>query len=313
MPLLPRIVLASAASGLLYAAGSALGPLGTPFLLFVPLGGLILAARGPLAASLLWCAITTVVVTAAFGEPAAIGFLIPLGGPTVVAAIGLDRAWSFERTAVAAILAWALGILSVYLVACGGDVHALAANAREQLSQSFDLAISTSGSVAGSNEAIAQLRADRDEWISGMLELLPAIAVMAGAAIVLLNLVLVRGWTGAASGVSLRLWRAPEPLIWALIVTGFGMFVPVYAVTVTARNVFLILLGCYFCQGLAIVSFYLDRMHLPRGVRLVGYLLIAVQHVVAMLVLALGVFDLWGNFRRLGVGPSNLGIDPDGD
>ena len=102
--------------------------------------------------------------------------------------------------------------------------------------------------------------------------------------------------------------------IWVLILAGFGMFAPSFSVAVAARNVFVVLLGCYFCQGLAIVSYYLDRFRLPRGIHVASYVLIAVQHVVAAMVLALGVFDLWGNFRRLGVdSPADVPLNSDGD
>jgi len=111
--------------------------------------------------------------------------------------------------------------------------------------------------------------------------------------------------------VNLRFWRAPDNLIWTLILAGFAMFVPVPAVALVARNAFVVLLGCYFCQGLAIVDYYLVRFRLPRGLRVVSYLLILVQHVVTVLVLALGVFDLWGNFRRLGAGPADVRFNTD--
>jgi uncharacterized protein YybS (DUF2232 family) len=99
------------------------------------------------------------------------------------------------------------------------------------------------------------------------------------------------------------LWRAPDALIWVLIATGFAMFVPLGLFTLVARNVFLVLLGCYFCQGLAIVSYYLARFRLPRAVRIASYALIAIHQVLTATVLALGVFDFWANFRR---GPADL-------
>ncbi len=91
------------------------------------------------------------------------------------------------------------------------------------------------------------------------------------------------------------------------------MFLPWRPIDILARNFFLVLLGCYFCQGLAIVSYFLERLRLPRGVRVAGYLLIAVQHVVAGMVLVLGVFDLWGNFRRLSTGSADMQMSGDGE
>lgn len=306
-----HITVAALLSSGLYATGLWAGPVAAPFVFLVPLPGLIVATVEPLGGCLLWCALVGILVGAGAGASAAIGFAVPLGLPTLALAAGLRRSWSFERTALSGILAWSLGVAGVACIAFG-NFNTLLAAARQQLLQSFDVALTTSGSIA-SDGTLAILEAERDEVVSWFVELLPALVVLTGAVMVIANLMLLRSWSGERSDVNLRLWRTPDPLIWALIVTGFAMFLPSYEVTVGARNVFLVLLGCYFCQGLAIVSYYLDRLRLPKGIQVAGYLLIAVQHIVAAMVLALGVFDLWGNFRRLGTGSADLPFDGDGE
>jgi uncharacterized protein YybS (DUF2232 family) len=308
-----HIALAAAVSSGLYAAALWLAPVTTPLVILVPLPALILATQEHAAMCGLWLALSTATIAVALGTPAALGFLLPLAVPTLALTLGIRRFWTFERTAVAGITAWSLGVVGVSLIAFG-NIETLVASAREQLMHSFDLAVSTSGSIGASSSAVAAVEAERDVVVSGLLELLPALVILMGALTMIANLVLLRSWTGISHNVNLRLWRTPDVLIWALIVAGFGMFVPAYPVAVAARNVFVVLLGCYFCQGLAIVSFYLDRFRLPRGIQVAGYVLIAVQHVVAAMVLALGVFDLWGNFRRLGAdGPADVPLNSDGD
>jgi uncharacterized protein YybS (DUF2232 family) len=308
-----RVGLAAAVSSGLYAAALWLAPVTTPLVMFVPLPALILATREDATMCGLWFALSTSAIAIEFGTPAAVGFVLPLAFPSMVVAFGIRRFWTFERTAMAGIIAWCLGIAGVLLLAFG-SVEAVITSAREQLMRSFDLVVSTSGSIGASASAVAAVEAERGVLVAALLELLPALVVLTGALTIIGNLVLLRSWTGVSRNVNLRLWRTPEPLIWALILTGFGMFIPAYSVAAAARNVFVVLLGCYFCQGLAIVSYYLDRFRLPRGIRAVGYLLIAVQHVVAAMVLALGVFDLWGNFRRLGAdGPADIPLNSDGE
>jgi hypothetical protein len=227
-------------------------------------------------------------------------------------AFGFRRRWSVERTVLAGMVAWSAGFVCSALFAYG-DPGTLIATARQQLVHGVDAALSAYGSVAVSQSGLATVEAERDMLVTRLLEVLPALVVLSGALMVILNLVLLRRWTVALDDVDLRLWRTPDVLIWALIVTGFGMFLPLDPLALAARNLFMILLGCYFCQGLAIVSYFLERLRLPRGVRIAGYLLIAVQHIVAGVVLVLGVFDLWGNFRRLSVGPADMGIPGDGE
>jgi uncharacterized protein YybS (DUF2232 family) len=307
------IALAAAVSSGLYAVAVGLAPVTTPLVMFVPLPALILATRERVVMCGLWFALSTTAIALVLGTPAAVGFVLPLALPSLTVALGIRRYWTFERTALVGIATWSLGVAAVSLLAFG-NVEMLIASAREQLLHSFDLAVSTSTSIGASSNAVAAVEAERDVLVSGLLELLPALVVLTGALTIIANLMLLRRWTGISHDVNLRLWRAPDLLIWALILAGFGMFIPAYVLAVAARNVFVVLLGCYFCQGLAIVSYYLDRFRLPRGIQIASYVLIAVQHVVAAMVLALGVFDLWGNFRRLGVdGPADIPLNSDGD
>jgi hypothetical protein len=125
----------------------------------------------------------------------------------------------------------------------------------------------------------------------------------------LLNVVIVRNLLPWLQVSDLRFWNAPPLLIWAFIATGFGMFAPIAAVSLVARNVFLVLIGCYFCQGLAIVSFYLSRFQIRRGLRIATYGLIITQQVLLAMIALLGVFDLWVNFRRLGIPESDAADD----
>ncbi len=313
MPVALRLVGAAAVSAALYAVALLLPPAGTPFLLLVPLPGLVLAARASLAECGSWFLLAAGIVALGLGAQATPGFVLLFGSPTVILAVGNRRAWSFERTVLAGVTAWCVGIAGLALLAYG-DVEAVVATARAQLAHGVDLALSTYGSIGASDNVLAAMEAQRETLVTGFLDILPALVVLSGALAVITNLLLVRRWVAVDPHVNLRLWRTPDALIWALIASGFGMFVPAPLVAVLARNLFVIVLGCYFCQGLAIVSYYLERFRLPRGLRIAGYMLIAVQHVVAAMVLALGIFDLWGNFRRLGsTGPADIPFHTDGE
>jgi len=306
-----RIALAAIVSAGLYVAGTSLAPLAAPVLLLVPLPGLILAVD-TLVAPACWLLLTCAAVGFGLGSGAVVVWLLMFGVPATALALGLRHSWSFERTALTGMVAWLAGILgSTYLVY--GDFATSIKMVREQLNRGVDLALSTYSAVGMPDAQLAALQADRDLLVATLIEILPALIVLSGALLVLANLVLLRRWVRAAHDGDLRLWRTPDRLIWALIAAGFAMFLPVHPLALAARNVFLVLLGCYFCQGLAIVSYYLARFRLPYGVRVAGYLLIAVQHIVAGVVLALGVFDLWGDFRRLSVRAADMHIPGDGE
>jgi uncharacterized protein YybS (DUF2232 family) len=312
MQIATRLASAVAASAALFAVGTILAPVGTPFLLIVPLPALVLATRPPLALCAAWFVATAIIISAAIGLQAVPGFVLLFGLPALIMAAATNRLWSFEGAVLAGLAGWCCGVVCVALLTYG-SLPAILEAARQQLMTGIDMALSTYSSIGAPESGVTAFEAERDALVRALLEVLPALAVLSGALTVILNLVLVRSWTDASHNVNLRVWRTPDALIWALIAAGFSMFAPIPAVAMVARNLFLILLGCYFCQGLAIVSYYLERFHLPRGLRVAGYVLIAVQHIVAAMVLALGIFDLWGNFRRLSAGPADLGLHSDGD
>lgn len=307
-----QVVLAAAVSSGLYAAALLVPNTAAPVALLLPFPGLVLASHAAAAEGSLWLLVTAGALTVMFGADAALGFALPFGLPALLLAAGIRRFWSFERTVLAGVAAWCLGIASVALLAYG-NVAAVVAAAREHLTKSVDLALSMYASVGAPENTLALLAAERDTVVTGLLEILPALMVLTVALAVMANLLLLRRWTGVAPTVNLQLWRTPDALIWVLIATGFGMFLPAPLLVLLAKNLFAIVLGCYFCQGLAIVSYYLERLRLPRGIRIAGYVIIAVQHVVTAMVLALGVFDLWGNFRRLGAGSADVPFHTDGE
>ena len=98
----------------------------------------------------------------------------------------------------------------------------------------------------------------------------------------------------------LREWKSPEALVWGLIVCGFSLFVPDSGVVqVIALNLLLVIGAYYFAQGLAVIGFFFHKNKVPRFLRGLTYVLIIFQQIFTLLVVGLGLFDLWGDFRRL--------------
>ncbi|MFH1091045.1 MAG: YybS family protein [Pseudomonadota bacterium] len=101
-------------------------------------------------------------------------------------------------------------------------------------------------------------------------------------------------------------WKAPERLVFVVIACGFGVFLPVSQVKFICLNVLMVVGLLYFFQGLAVVSYWLNKKGVPAFFRAFLYALIALQQYLAMIIAALGLFDLWFDFRKLkkvGEGP----------
>jgi len=94
-------------------------------------------------------------------------------------------------------------------------------------------------------------------------------------------------------------WKPPEFLIWAVIFCGFGMFLPVAAIRFIGVNGILVLSLVYFLAGLSVIAFWFNLKQVPRFFRIITYILIAVQQILTLLVVGLGLFDFWFDFRKL--------------
>jgi uncharacterized protein YybS (DUF2232 family) len=95
-----------------------------------------------------------------------------------------------------------------------------------------------------------------------------------------------------------RQYRNPEPLVWLLITAGFCLLAPLQNIFyLSALNVLIVVCSLYAVQGLAVISDYFSKHAVPRFVRIISCLLLIFQPFMVLAVAALGVFDLWGNFR----------------
>lgn len=97
----------------------------------------------------------------------------------------------------------------------------------------------------------------------------------------------------------LTTWSTPEKLVWGAIGCAIAMLLPATGIRLIGLNGILILMMIYFLHGIAIVAYFFDKKKFPRMARTFIYTLIAIQHVFALVVIALGFFDLWVNFRKL--------------
>ncbi len=137
------------------------------------------------------------------------------------------------------------------------------------------------------------------------IRLAPVLLSLMAALMVLLNLAVFWRWSGKEQRLGYILfgdmarWSAPEWLIWPLLVTGFGWFIPMPPVAIVALDFFLCIVAVYFCQGLAIMAFYFRQLRMPLAARALIYFVTLAQPLLMAIVGAAGIFDLWVDFRRL--------------
>ncbi len=99
----------------------------------------------------------------------------------------------------------------------------------------------------------------------------------------------------------LNQWKAPEKLVWMVILSGLFLIVPGRGSKIFALNCTMIIMPIYFFQGIAIISFIFEKKKFPPILRLFIYSIIAIQQIFILLIVGIGFFDTWINFRKIGI------------
>ena len=116
------------------------------------------------------------------------------------------------------------------------------------------------------------------------------------------NLLLVKKTTAGNTSVTLHIddfatFRNPDLLVWLLIVCGFTLLLPQSLITTPALNLLLVITMLYFFQGMAVVSALIKKYSVPSLLRIFMYAILVIQPYLLALVAAIGIFDLWVDFR----------------
>ena len=96
----------------------------------------------------------------------------------------------------------------------------------------------------------------------------------------------------------LACWKAPEATVWFLITGGLIVFISTADMKFIGLNLLMICAFIYLMQGLSIISFLFKRKNVPDILKFIFYFFIFAQQYLLLIVIAVGLFDLWINFRR---------------
>ena len=97
---------------------------------------------------------------------------------------------------------------------------------------------------------------------------------------------------------NLSRWKAPEGLIWILITSGVMLLIPAEWVKFLGLNMLIVCLFVYLLQGLSIISFIFKTKNVHRLFRIICYFFIFTLQYIILVVITVGVVDLWVDFRK---------------
>jgi uncharacterized protein YybS (DUF2232 family) len=244
----------------------------------------------------------TVAVLAVVADPATtLLYFFQCGVISLVLPVFLTAGRGGGRS-IAATVAVNLGAIlllaALYGVLHGVDLHA-------QVVKGIQSSISQTASLyekAGiKGEDLKSLQQGMEQAGALIGRIYPALVVVCLAVITGLNLLMLRKVSARLPAPlvlgEFRAFKNPEQLVWLLIVAGFAMLAPNQQVTTASLNVLVVTVSLYFVQGMAIIAHYFARLAVPPFVRIVFYVVLVLQPYLAIAVAALGIFDIWGDFR----------------
>lgn len=209
----------------------------------------------------------------------------------------LERHFSIQRTMVVttALVAGAgFAAFFLYTLVQGMSMDVIV---KEYLDRYFQM---TSEIYAGMGMDQSQIQQINTVFMA----ILPGLFMVSYIATIWLNILIIRSMLTkrglVLKGIAhLNRYRAPEPLVWVVIGFGLALMAPVSSLKIISINCLFVLMLVYFFQGIAVVSFFFEKKQTPMVLKIFCYSLIAVQLYVTIMVIGLGFFDNWINFRKL--------------
>lgn len=284
-----------------FLGGQYVAPLALIFNLFGPAPAAYAHMRqGPLS-GLAVIALSSTLLLLLLPPVLTLGFLLQYGVVAFFVPFFLRRGHSWDRALVLTVWAGIAIALPLLLAVAQGQ----GLSPGEMVRQEGHQVISRALQFYDEGQLPAQEREALEQTLSALAEVFvriyPAVTiVLLGvlAAVVILLLHAFAKGRYLIPGPAFAQWKAPEVLIWPVILAGFALLLEQATIKTLALNVLVVLLPVYFAQGLAVVTHYLRRRMVSPMFRSLVYFLIFVLNPLPMFVTAMGVFDIWIDFRK---------------
>lgn len=199
-----------------------------------------------------------------------------------------------------AVFLWSLLLLAVFWYWSGNPIPEFRASLLSLVEQVLSLNQKKS-SLSG--EELLFMTQYKEVFVDRLIRTTPSLFLVSLATVIWVNLVMARRFF-RLSGHDLTSWKVNDKAVWGLIFIGILYFANAYSIRIgwLTDGVIngLVLYGMlYFMQGMAVVASFLGRR--PSSLfRMAVYLVIFLfVQTVGFMVIGLGLFDIWFDFRKV--------------
>lgn len=299
---LHKTLLGAAGSGVLFSASLAVPLVGfaAGFMAAVPLCYTRLAANRK--AALLATLIAAVLISLSFKPLIGVWYLAQCGLIGLLVPDFVLRGMHGTRALLwtTAIASAATALVAFTLAASAGQD--LLAMAKREIATGMEQALKLYEQQQGmSSQDLATIKQAMQTVATTLVRIFPALTTLNLLLVASVSLLFVRRMA-LSRGLALNIapfteFRVPESLIWLLIAAGFGLLTKTTLVTTPALNILAVLSALYFCQGLAVLLTFAGRTAYAGILKVMLAIMLLVQPYLLPVVVFLGIFDLWGDFR----------------
>lgn len=296
------ITLVSAAlSAVMLLAAANAGPLGAFLHVFLAVPVALAGFTAGIMAALVVVFVSGMVQLAAAGYVALMLYVLQFGIPGLVLVHALRSGVGWPRAVMRALVVGSGLLMALAAYAAYSADSSISVLVSDYIDAEMEQVYTVYAEAGVEDEQLTELVAVVENTADFLKRTYAGVTVTALGLVYLVTIVVLyvfgRG-KYTLPGVDFHYFKISEPVIWVLIGAGFSLLIPVMAIQDIALNVLTVLLPLYFIQGVAIVAYYLRKKAFSLLARVFAYTAMLVINPLPLMVTALGVFDLWFDFRK---------------
>jgi uncharacterized protein YybS (DUF2232 family) len=250
------------------------------------------------------------------GPQLAIAFIAAYGIMAAAMAETTRLSFSFEKIIwISALVPAVLTLLMLFIGLAGeggSSMKALEDTLRSE-AESYIQVLEKSGETP---EKLKEIRKSVEELIPTAARVFPSFILISALVGAVINFLAVRYlWLRFYTrqyfeGMDVSRWMLPDVMVWVLIASVGSMLFGPGISQMAGTNLAIILLFLYFLQGLSVVTHILKSKKFPRWAWIIVFILIPLNPMFFGLVVGMGLFDIWVDFRKIRVTPPPDSMDP---
>ena len=243
------------------------------------------------------------------GPELAIAFITAYGLMAAAMAESTRLSFSFEKILLIGTLAPAVLTLLMLFAGLAGEEGSSMKALEDTIKSAAEGYIQVLEKSGETPENLKIIRKSVEDTIPTVARIFPSFVLISSLAGAVLNFLAVRYlWRRFYSrkyfeGMNVSRWMLPDVMVWALIASVGSIFFGPGISHVVGMNLAIILVFLYFLQGLSVVTHILKAKAFPKWVWVIVFILIPLNPMFFGLVVGMGLFDIWVDFRKIRVTP----------